>query len=245
MEKPEALAQSPVKPFLSYALIAVLIAVFGCEQLFAVDGPGNWFSTNAQTLVALGGLTYDRVLHAGEWYRIFSATLLHLNLVHLLFNCVALYMAGVVLENLVGRAWFLALFLIGAVSGSLISLAINPHTVVSVGASGAIMGLLAAGSACSFRLPKGLGRMRIQIKLLQILIPAMIPLAFIETGHHADFGAHLGGILSGAIAGFALLKNWPAAKPLPGYIGLAKVISCAGLAAFAYAAALITQHYGT
>jgi rhomboid protease GluP len=240
----EAAIQSPVRPFLTYSLIALLIAVFGCEQLFAVDSSGNWFSANIQTLVALGGLTYSKVFQAREWYRIFSATLLHLDLIHLLFNSVALYMAGVVLETLVGRAWFFALFVLGAVSGSLMSLAINSHTIVSVGASGAIMGLMTAGFICSFRLLPGITRTRIQVGLLQVLIPSMIPLAVIGNGHHTDYGAHLGGALSGGIAGFILLKSWPTTKSLPTCNGFAKIFSFIGLAAFAFAFFSITRNYG-
>ncbi|MEO6920771.1 MAG: rhomboid family intramembrane serine protease [Collimonas sp.] len=240
----EATVQIPGRPWLTYGLLAILAAVFAAEQIYAVAPSSGLLAPSVQTLVALGGLTYDKVVQGGEWYRIFSATLLHGDLFHLIFNGVALWMAGVVLENLVGRAWFFALFVLGAVSGSLMSLAINQHTIVSVGASGAIMGLLAAAFVCSFRLPDGANRSRIHINMLQILIPSMIPLAVSRTGQHIDFGAHLGGAISGALLGLAMLKTWPITKPLPRLTGLATALSCAGLAAFVFTLAPITQHYG-
>src|SRR6266704_2869316 len=138
-------------------------------------------------------------------FRLLTAAVLHGDAVHLLLNGVALYLAGHVLETLVGRAWFLALFLIGAVGGSLLSLAINPATMVSVGASGAIMCLLAAAYVCSFRFQAGGERMQIQMGLLQVLIPSLIPIAVSRTGGHIDFAAHIGGAVTGVAIGLAVV----------------------------------------
>ena len=136
-------------PVLIWALLGVLAAVFTVELLFGVDHGGSAFEPSVGTLIALGGLNGTLVLHDGEWYRLFSAPLLHGGMVHLGMNGLALLISGGLLERLVGRAWLLALFAIGALGGSLMSLAINPPTLVSVGASGAIMGLLAAGLVLS------------------------------------------------------------------------------------------------
>lgn len=239
----EAAMQEKTFPYLTCALLAILAAVFVGEQVYAIGPTTGLLAPSVRTLVALGGLTYDNVMQGGEWYRIFSATLLHGDLMHLVLNGIALFMAGMVLENLVGRAWFLALFVIGAVSGSLMSLAINPHTIVSVGASGAIMGLLTGAFVCSFRFPIRAGRSRIQMNLLQMLIPSLIPLA-VRSGQHIDFGAHLGGALSGLLVGLAMMKTWPVTQPLPRFTRLATTIAFAGLAAFAFAATPITRHYG-
>ncbi len=158
-------------------------------------------------------------------------------------NGVALYMAGVVLESLVGRAWFLGLFVIGAVGGSLLSLAINPATIVSVGASGAIMGLLTAAFISSFRLPVAGGRTQIQISLMQMLIPSLLPLAIGHSGQQVDYAAHLGGALSGGIAGWLIYKSWPAADPLPRFRQFAATLVVAGVATLAFAYQPLAQGY--
>jgi rhomboid protease GluP len=230
-------------PILTCGLLAVLVAVFAAEHVFAIGPSSGLLAPSIRTLVALGALNSILVLHDHEWFRLFSATLLHADLVHLLFNGVALYLAGVVLENLVGRAWFLALFIIGALGGSLMSIAINPATTVSVGASGAIMGLLAAAFVSSFRLPTGAQRTQIQFAMLQVLIPSLIPLATTRTGHHVDFGAHLGGVLSGALVGVILLKSWRIESPSPRFVGVAAAIAIAGVAAYALAVVPIQRAF--
>ena len=230
-------------PVLTCGLLALLIGVFVLEHRFAIGSSSGLFAPSISTLIALGGLHRDLVLQHGEWFRLFSATLLHGSLLHLILNGVALYLAGSVLETLVGRVWFLALFVIGAVGGSLLSLAINPATVVSVGASGAIMGLLAGAFVSSFRLPSGVQRTQIQMSMMQVLIPSLIPLATVGTGHKVDFAAHLGGALVGATVGLVMLKNWRLESALPRFVGAAGAIAAMGVAAYAFAAVSIQQRY--
>lgn len=240
---PEAELQQPAPkalprtrfPVLTCALLALLAAVFAVEHVYGLGASSGLLAPGIQTLVALGGLNRNLVLGSGEWYRLFSAALLHGDLLHLLLNGLALYLAGAVLESLVGRRWFFALFVIGALGGSLASLALNPPTIVSVGASGAIMGLLAAAFVCSFRYPSGAVRTQMQMNLLQVLIPSLIPIAVSRTGAHVDFAGHLGGALSGALVGLAMLTTWRATNPLPAFLAAATAVSIAGFAAFAFA----------
>ncbi len=228
-------------PVLIWALLAVLAAVFAVELLLGVDHGGSSLEPSVTTLIALGGLNGTLVLHDGEWYRLFSAPLLHGGMVHLGMNGLALLISGGLLERLVGRAWLLALFAIGALGGSLMSLAINPPTLVSVGASGAIMGLLAAGLVLSHRLARGPQRTQVQIGMLQMLVPSLLPLAASVTGQHIDFGAHLGGALAGGATGFAMLKLWPQTRPEPPAFG--RLLAAAGLAAFAWAVVAVAADY--
>lgn len=232
-------------PSLTIALLVVLAALFGCELIYGVGPWSGLLAPSIQTLVALGGLNKTLVLQSGEWHRIFSATLLHADAIHLALNGLCLYLAGTMLESFVGRRWFFALFVIGGVSGSLMSLAVNPASVVSVGASGAIMGLLAAAFACSFRYPSGALRMQIQMTTLQVLIPSLLPLAVSRTGQHVDIGAHLGGALSGAMAGLAMLKTWSPASARPAFLPAATALCVAGALALALSFLPLIRDYHT
>jgi len=238
-----ALPQKARLPLVTCTLLALLAAVFAAELIYGIGPWSGPLAPAIRTLVALGGLNSSLVLQSGEWYRVLTAAFLHADAFHLLLNGVALYMAGYVLETLVGRAWFLALFVIGALGGSFLSLAINPANMVSVGASGAIMGLLAAAYVCSFRFRAGAERVQIQMGLLQVLVPSLIPIAVSRTGQHIDFAAHLGGALIGLAIGLIVLKTWREASPLPRFSGFAAAVSLAGFAAVALAIVPVRTHY--
>ena len=232
------------RPVVTFALLAVLVLVFLAEQIFRVGGGSEGFlGPGVETLAALGGLQRPLVLDQGEWYRLLTPIFLHADLAHIGLNSFALFLAGRSLEPLVGRWWFLALFFIGGLSGSLMSLLLNPPEIVSIGASGAIMALLAAGYLCSFRLPWGAARNQAQMQLISVLIPSLLPLAMLQTGVHVDYAAHLGGALSGGIAGLALFRIWPLDQPLPRFRQLAAVLAIVGVGSTVLSFGLVAQHY--
>ncbi len=236
-----AAVRGPVMPVLTISLLLLLVVVFALEQQYAVRTAGL-MEPDVRSLVAMGGLARILVFDVGEWYRLLSATVLHGSVLHLLFNGIALYLAASILEEVASRLWLGALFVICAVAGSLVSAGINAPTTVSVGASGAIMGLLAAAFCFTYRYPVGPERGSMQISLMRVLIPSLLPLA--TTGGHAvDFGAHFGGALSGGLVGFALLRAWPAAAPLPPYRRLAGVVCAIGAGGYVLAACLVVARY--
>ncbi|NFV80484.1 rhomboid family intramembrane serine protease [Magnetospirillum aberrantis SpK] len=240
--KEPALTRPKVFPILTLAMLATLAGVFALEQLFPVDsisGKGFW-APSVRTLIALGALDGELVWR-GEWFRLLSAAFLHGDAFHLLMNSIAFYYAGSMLERLVGRAWLAALFLVGAVAGSAASMTLNDPGTVSVGASGAIMCLAAATFAVSFRLPSGAERLTLQTNLGQVLVPALIPLAGVFSGHKVDFAAHLGGAVAGAVLGLGLLRAWPRAETLPRLRRLATAMALCGLAAMAVTTTQIVE----
>jgi rhomboid protease GluP len=146
-----AIAQ-PALPLLTFAILAILIAVFAAEIVYGIGAPSDLLQPTIATLVAFGGLSHDLVFKSGEWYRLLSAPFLHANAAHLGMNAFALFVAGRTLERLIGRAWFGAVYAVGALAGSALSLELNSPQVVGVGASGAIMVCLRRNSwsACIF-----------------------------------------------------------------------------------------------
>ncbi len=236
-------APSPVEarfPWASAALIALFAILFAIE-LFAGVAPSEAGSPAPVTLIAMGGSMRSLVLDDGEWYRMFTATVLHGGVLHLVMNSIALWMAGAFLENVLHRTWFFALFVLGGLGGSALSLATNADNVVSVGASGAIMALLAAACVLAFRAPPS-ERGEIQGQLLRVLIPSMLPIA---TG--VDYGAHLGGAIVGALAGWALLRNVSLSGPRPGArpSRVARVLVAAGALLFVIGFAAVAKGYDT
>lgn len=217
-------------PWLTLTLLGILIVVFIAEVAFPVGQPIAPLQPNLVTLIAFGGLNRNVILATGEWNRLITGPFLHVNLMHILFNGIALLLSGWILERLMGRVWFLALFIIGALGGSLMSLAINPGDLTSVGASGAIMAMFAALYVLSFRLPPGPIRSRAQARSVQILVPSLLPLATTAAGAiQVDYGAHAGGALAGAGVGLLLLRTWPDTSRLPRFPQTARALAAIGI----------------
>jgi rhomboid protease GluP len=228
-------AEQDELPFLTAGLIAILVIVFLAEVNRA---GGNAMSIGLPALIELGGSSGQLVFGAHQWWRIFTAPMLHGGLSHLLGNCVALFFAGRYLEPVIGLRWFGALYAICAITGSLTSLSESAAIKVSVGASGAITGLLAATLFCSYRMEDAKNRRRMQVIGLRILVPAVAP-AFLPgaASSHVDYGAHVGGAVAGFAVAIFLTMIWdkPTRRPrLPslatGIAVLAAIFTAAGFA---------------
>ncbi|MGA7804592.1 rhomboid family intramembrane serine protease [Bradyrhizobium sp.] len=235
----------PSFPLVTTALLALLTCVFAAEVIYGIGPWTGLLEPTVDTLAAFGGLVPNLVLDFGEWYRLLSAPFLHADAGHLVMNGIALYLAGRILENLVGRAWFGAIYAVGALGGSLLSLALTPASVVSVGASGAIMALFAAMLVTSVHYPPGPIRAGLQMNAMYVLIPSLLPLAGAINGHQVDYASHFGGAIAGGTIGFAMLAVWPQTEAWPGYRRVAAAISIAELALLAYPAIAIPEDYQT
>ena len=208
-------------------LILALCLIFFLEIDSAFE-LGSPFSPSRQALIALGAVDGHLVLDASEWWRVFTAPMLHGGLFHLISNCAVLALVGWSLEPLIGPSWFVAIFAISAVGGSLGSIAQNDAQLVSVGASGAISGLLATAFVASARTNDLKLRRRMRMIALRILIPATLPAAISANANHwhVDYGAHLGGAIAGALVAILMHVTWNTETRRPALTKLALAISC-------------------
>ncbi len=230
-------------PYLTYALLALLVAVFACELAFGIGNYTKFFEPSLATLTAMGGIYWPGIVENGEWYRLVSGTFLHADAMHLLLNGFVLLFAGRMLERAVGHAWFGAIYAAAGICGSLMSLMLNPTNVVGIGASGAIMGILSAAFVSSFRFAAPV-RTRLQTISLQFLIPSLLPLAPAATGNQVDYGAHLGGAIGGAVVAAAMLANWPRTAVVPKFQSVAIAVAAAWALGALASAALLVPSYG-
>lgn len=215
-------------PRVTYFLIALNVLVFAGE-LFgggAATGTGG-----AGSLIAELGLSRAAV-GAGEWWRIFTAGFLHAGLFHLAFNMLALYVLGELLEPRLGAARFLALYLASLACGALGALLLAPNGV-TVGASGAVFGLMGAAAVITWRegiplFESGLGAWI----LLNLLITFLVP--------RISIGGHLGGLVGGALAAWLLGRSGRF-----GLRGHAALLPVALIIALALAGAIAVSASGT
>lgn len=133
---------------------------------------------------------------AGEWWRIFTAALLHGGMMHILFNMYALYLFGPRLEQQVGSPAFGALYVATAGTGGLVSYAFGATSQISIGASGAIFGLLGAWMFVAWKMRHTPGG-RSMFNQLGVLLAINLALPLFVGG--IDWRAHLGGLVGGIV----------------------------------------------
>ncbi len=180
-------------PPVMLCLIAAVVVVFAWELATgALD--------NTQALTAAGAMSRRLVL-AGEVWRLVTAVFLHASAGHLVGNCVVLYIAGMACEHAFG--WYRAalVFLVSGFCGSLVSMAF--HTGPSVGASGAIFGLLGAVIVFVYKHQRFIVLRGKRIGLA-LLVWASYEIALGFFTPWIDNYAHIGGLLGGALAAWFL-----------------------------------------
>jgi membrane associated rhomboid family serine protease len=132
----------------------------------------------------------------GEWYRLVTSMFSHEEIWHIGFNMLGLWWLGGPLEAALGRARYLALYLVSGLAGSALTYLLAEPTTASLGASGAIFGLFGATGALVRRLNAD---MRPVIGLL------VINLVFTFGWNNIAWQAHIGGLVAGAVIGYAML----------------------------------------
>jgi membrane associated rhomboid family serine protease len=182
-------------------LVTVTLAIVALSSIVSLTA---LTSTDGQSIYELLWLDKAAVA-AGEYWRLWTVTLLHGDLLHLLFNMYALWLAGPIVERWYGRVRFLAFYLACAAGGSVASFVFGGDAP-AVGASGAIFGLfgilLAAG-----RIHHPVDRQsRALVGQIGMLI--LINLAFgFASGGSIDNAAHIGGLVTGLWLGALILPT--------------------------------------
>jgi rhomboid protease GluP len=195
---------SPSTP-VTWTLLALNIAIFLLMwwQRRHLSDPAGVFES--MQLVRWGS-NFGRLTLGGEWWRLLTSMFLHGSLLHLGFNMLVLYQAGQLAERIFGSLRFSGLYLIAGLCGSLGSVLWNPH-VNSVGASGALFGLV--GGLLAFIRREHSGVPPTVVKDLQ---GSLLPFLLFNIGAgflypHTDNAAHIGGLVSGWLAGHLLARS--------------------------------------
>ncbi|SFQ21482.1 rhomboid protease GluP [Butyrivibrio proteoclasticus] len=153
-------------------------------------------------MYADGAMVTERILGEGEFYRIFTAMFLHADIDHICNNMAILILVGAVVENYTGHLFYVVLYLLSGFFGNILSMAYevkNNLTWFSIGASGAIMGIvgfLAAwiiANRTTFLKNRGTA-----VRMLFLLV-FIVEACFFQKG--ANTPAHLGGFLTGFVLG--------------------------------------------
>jgi membrane associated rhomboid family serine protease len=145
------------------------------------------------------GVLFGPAVAEGEWWRLLSAGFLHAGLGHLLFNMLALYVLGQILEPAIGSLRFGVIYFVSLLAGSFGALLVSPDAF-TVGASGAVFGLMGAGIVIMRR--RGINIMESGLALW-LGLNLLITFAFPGT---ISIGGHLGGLAGGLLAAVAMYE---------------------------------------
>jgi membrane associated rhomboid family serine protease len=134
----------------------------------------------------------------GDWWRLVGAMFLHGSIFHLMFNMLALYWLGTIIEQALGTPRFLLVYFVSGLAGSAGALWFSTAFDVTVGASGAIFGLIGALLILEYLATGSL------MGQAMVLILVNLALTFAVPG--ISIGGHLGGLAGGVAATYALLR---------------------------------------
>ena len=185
------------------ACVALYVATLLIDPVSIGGGRGPFdlfslFSPSSAALAALGGAGAIP-WHQGHWWTLFTATYLHGGVLHILFNVLWIRQLGPAVEELYGRSRLVIIFIVSGALGFFVSTAVG--TLLTIGASAAIFGLLGAMVAYGKKRGGTFGKM----VLREYGLWAVMLFAFgLMPGTRIDNWAHGGGFIGGFIAGLVL-----------------------------------------
>jgi rhomboid protease GluP len=194
------------RPRLTWIVLGINVAMFLVTVLFGLLQFGNWnLLTNLLPTLVIFGAKVNELIAQGEVWRLLTATVLHGDILHLLFNVYALSALGVNVERYFGHGRFLLIYLLGGLWGSFASFATSPE--ISVGASGAVFALAGATAVYFWRYRENFGDEGRAI-LQNVLMVIGLNLVFGFTNAQIDNAGHIGGLIGGAVVALGLLPTY-------------------------------------
>jgi membrane associated rhomboid family serine protease len=202
-------------------LIGINVAVYLLE--LAEGGTVNGVGSKIYEKGALFG----PLVAQGDWWRLITAAFLHYGPIHLGFNMFFLYWVGTPVEEYLGRARFLVVYLVSGLAGSAGALILSPNSI-TVGASGAIFGILGAALVLERQGSYVLGGGALG------LIVINLALSFVLS--NISVGGHIGGLIGGA-ACMLVLSRFGRGHGAYGRVGATEVAGIVAVAALSVAIA--------
>ena len=182
-------------------LVAINVVVFliTVAQGSGLNSPGgplfnNWALFGGRGII--DGHVYGGVA-GGDWWRLITSAFLHGSLVHIAFNMLALWWLGAPVELALGRARYLGLYLVSGLAGAAGALVANPNAL-TVGASGAIFGLLGAGVVLEWQATGSPFGNYLMLIVINLAISFAVP--------NISVGGHIGGLIGGILCTLAFTK---------------------------------------
>ncbi|MCL2377011.1 MAG: rhomboid family intramembrane serine protease [Defluviitaleaceae bacterium] len=199
-EMPTSRYATPVAkyPILCYILMAVNVLLF---VLMELDGG----STNIATLIRYGAVSHHLVFTLGEYHRLITPIFLHIGLMHLMANTMAMILFGIRAEKYFGHVKFLIIYVVSGVAGNL-AMVLASEFALGAGASGAGYGLMGALFAFAKLRKKNVENFRAWVLGIMIVLGILMGFAENQLPDMPNVGnaAHIGGLVAGLVLGYFL-----------------------------------------
>jgi membrane associated rhomboid family serine protease len=167
----------------------ILVYVITAAQGAGLNNPGGSLFTK--------WLLYGPAVANGDWWRLITAAFLHASLIHIGFNMYFLWFAGVPVEAALGRGRFLLVYFVSGLAGSAGALVVDP-SVPTVGASGAIFGILGAALVMERQRNFVLGGSALGLIVINLVLSFVLS--------NVSYGGHIGGLIGGVLCTLVLSK---------------------------------------
>ena len=174
-------------PWVTYLLVALNVVMF---VVCVLESDGDGFST--RLLYDLGAVTND-TLERHEYWRLIAAAFLHGNFLHIFMNMICLVQWGPPVELRLGPVLYFVIYLISAVGGTVASILLHTELFISVGASGALSGLIGALLCLTL-----LGELALSTQFFVSTI--VLNGVLMATNPRIDWMSHAGGFVAGLVA---------------------------------------------
>lgn len=181
------------RDLITNALVAANIAVYVYTSMLSK----NPLVIDLNVLIRFGQV--NALIVRGYWWQLLTSIFIHINLLHLVFNMIFLFIYGSRAEENLGKAVYLAVYFASGLAGNITTLIIMGlnNADVSAGASGAIFGILGA-----YMIHLGL---RYDASATPYLIYCFL-LLMLNVSVNVNLAAHSGGLVSGILAGYLIAK---------------------------------------
>lgn len=185
----------PTKPSINVGIVVVTVVAFFVMQLWEKNiTEGNFYGNTTQFLLEHGAL-YGPAVREGEWYRLVTHVFLHGDIWHLGNNMLILFCLGNALEHYVGKVSFGMIYFFSGILAGLGSVVYNTDSPVSIGASGAVFGVV---GAMLWLVIRNHGRLTgFTGKRMLLFIVLSIYAGFVDQG--VDNAAHVAGLIAGFV----------------------------------------------
>ncbi|MFM9022878.1 MAG: rhomboid family intramembrane serine protease [Solirubrobacterales bacterium] len=208
------------------APVVTIALIVSCVVAFFLTG-GISLTGGQNSLFYQGGLNAFPIAVESQYWRLVTTGFLHAGLLHLAFNMILLWFLGFQMEPALGHAKFAAIYFVSLLGGAFGALLLSPDAL-TVGASGAIFGLMGAASVILYS--RGINPFQTGIGML-----LLFNLVFSFLLSNVSIGGHLGGLAAGALVGLGLVAAERRSIPAIGWgvcaaVGLGSVVAAIAVA---------------